>query len=1133
MTRARALAGALLGLCLTVPIAGRAQAQNAVITGKVTSEFGQPLEGANVYITELSVSIGTNAQGQYSISIPAARVTGQQVILRVRSFGFLPQMRPISLTAGSQTVDFALKQDVNRLAEVVVTGVAAGTEQKKLAFTVAHVDESQMPVPGANPLSQLQGKISGVSVMQTSGRPGRAPDVLLRGPQSINGAGRGQSPLYIVDGIAISGNLPDLNPQDIESVEVVKGAAASSLYGSRAGNGVIQITTKSGKNAGDGVRFSGRFEYGGGDIEKEYAWAHAHTMQMTEDGKKFCVKGTNCTVAIDFYEEARRVNEDAGDFALAPTNFERDMGIGAAPTRPQLRGVYMVGQWPVSYNPIAQTVTNGLNSNATVDATGRVGGLNFFASANSFQQEGSIRYIPGYTRNSIRVNLDQAVGDNWTLSLRSFYSNSEANGEDHDDGGTGFFRLTRQPAGVDLEKRDNLGRLYIRSNPLNQGGQNQNPLYLFESWVSQRDRDRFLGNFSTKYTPTSWAELSSDVSYDRGTFRYYFLQDLGYRTTSSSSANQGFIQRSSGTTTAYNANVNGSAHANILSDLFARVTGGYLYEQQDGLGEDAWGSKLAAPGLGTLDAVSDQNSKAVGSNLSSIRSIGVRGGLDLEYKERYIFGALIRRDGSSLFGSDNRWATYGRGSFAWRLSDEPWWIAPRAVNDLKLRASVGSAGGRPRFSAQYETFSIGAGGTLSTQAMGNKKLRPEYVLETEYGVDAELFQRFGVTLNYARSISSSQILPVSPSAATGFTTTWINAGTLENKTWEASLNVPIIQRRNLSWSTRLNWDRNRAYVTALNVPEFFLGTSQQGAGALYKIAVGERYGNFYGRDYVRSCGQLPSQYQSQCGGASSEFQKNNDGYIVWVGAGNTLGEGITKNLWQAGLIGCRSSTGAAINVVGEVACAAAGGTVTAPWGASVNWGTPMIIRDSTGAAKQSLLGNALPDFRLSLSNSFNYKKLFVYGLLDGNFGRKVFNEGRHWSLGDFMTGEEDQLGKTVETAKPVGYYWRNGPADNGAGIGGLYDQLAPSGSTVESASYLKIREASVGYNVGPVRGIGDWTVTVIGRNLKTFTKYHGFDPEVGFASGGNNNSGSSQLNALDAYTFPNLRTVTVSLSTRF
>jgi TonB-dependent SusC/RagA subfamily outer membrane receptor len=269
-TRARAIAMALFGALIAVATPGMASAQNAVITGKVATEFGQAIEGANVFISEMSISVGTSATGEYTINIPAARVQGQQVNLRVRAFGYQPQVRPVRVTAGSQTFNFAMKQDVNRLAEVVVTGVTAGTEQKKLPFSVARVDEREMPVPAANPLSQLQGKVPGANIVSTTGRPGSTPAVMLRGPKSINAQGRGQGPLLIVDGVVLQGGLGDINPADIETVEVVKGAAASSLYGARAGNGVIQITTKSGKNAGEGVRFTARTEYGFGDIEGRY-----------------------------------------------------------------------------------------------------------------------------------------------------------------------------------------------------------------------------------------------------------------------------------------------------------------------------------------------------------------------------------------------------------------------------------------------------------------------------------------------------------------------------------------------------------------------------------------------------------------------------------------------------------------------------------------------------------------------------------------------------------------------------------------------------------------------------------------------------------------------------------------------
>jgi len=1130
--RARRLVAAVAALVVGGGLA-EAQAQ-AVITGSVKTDQGQPLVNANVYIADMQISVGTNAQGVYTINIPSARVSGQRVIIRARVFGYTPDARPITVSAGSQTVDFALKQDVNRLSAVVVTGVTAGTEARMAPINVAQVSDKDMPVPGVSPLTQLQGKVPGVTIASTTGRPGASQAVLLRGPQSLNASGRDQGPLYVVDGIVISGGLPDINPLDIETVEVVKGAAAASLFGSRAGNGVIQITTRSGKNAMDGIRFNARSEFGQSDIEREYEYARATMLLTDETGKRFCLApgstpgGTQCSITVDLAAEAKRVNENGGDFALAPINFDRDKGIGAAPSLAELRGLFQSTRWAREYNPVASIVTPGRFLNSSIDASGRVGGTSFFASVEDTRNEGAVRYQDGSRRNSVRLNLDQNVGTDWTFGLKTYFSNSENNGSDQDGGNNAFFRLTRQSAGTNLLERDAFGRLYIRSNPLNQGGQNYNPVYDFENWQSTQSRDRFLGNFTAQYKPFSWLDFDTNLGYDRSNVAFFRLRDKGWRTTSQSSANGGLILRQSARTTSYNAAGNAVARWNPLSDLSTRYTLRYIYEQQDGVSNTGSGSTLAAPGLQTLDAVADPASLSISSGVSSIRSIGLMASGDFTYKERYIVSLLARRDGSSLFGSANRWANYGRGSVAWRVAQEPWWFL-EPVNELKLRAAVGTAGNRPSFSAQYETFNIGAGGALSASALGNKDLRPETVTEQEYGVDAELWSRVGVQVNYSHSVSKDQILQVPPPAASGFTTQWKNAGTLDNKTWEASLNLPILQRRNLQWSTRLNYDHNRAYITKLDVPEYFNGPGQQGAETMFKYAVGERFGSFYGRKFVTSCSELPSQFAAQCGGAGAQFQKNSDGYIVWTG-GHGTGAGITNNLWGAMLPGCRNAEGVALITNGEVTCRNNNGTVTAPWGARINYGTPIIVRDSTGAGRQLKLGNALPDFRASMSHTINYKRFFVYGLFDGSFGRDVWNEGRHWSFGDFMTHETDQLGKSVEEAKPMGYYWRQGAADNNSGIGGFYDALGPNNESVEDASYVKLREVSVSYNIGAVRGVGDWTLSLIGRNLKTWTKYHGFDPEVGLSGG---NAGSAAINALDAYSFPNLRTFTIAVNTRF
>ena len=1136
MTRARLSAGALLGVLLAVPLAGRAQAQNSVVTGKVTTEFGQPLEGANVYIAEMTISVGTNANGAYTITVPAARASGQQIVLRVRAFGYLPQARPLRLTGGSQTADFALKQDVNRLQEVVVTGVTAGTEQKNLPFTVAHVDAASMPVASSNPLNQLQGKVPGADIVSATGRPGASAAVLLRGPKSINGSGRGQEPLYIVDGVELQGGLADVNPGDIESVEVVKGAAASSLYGSRAGNGVISITTKSGKNAGEGIRFTARSEYGRADIEREFPLPANHFLQMNESKTLYCVAtgGVNdqsCQRTVDLEKEAFRVNDQGGDFALNPVTFARDGGIASTLSKPLLRGTFQVEQYRHLYNPVGQLVTPGQRTNSTVDASGRVGSTSFFGSLNNYWEQGALRYLNGYKRNSVRLNLDQNIGEQWAFGLRTYYSRNSADGGNAENG-TGFFRLTRTPRGVDLLRTDSQGRLFIRSNPLNQGSQNDNPLYWFQN-ARQMDRnDRFIGTTTAKYSATSWLDFDGNFSYDRTNSSSVYQRDRGFRTTASSSTNLGYFQYGTGNNQSLNSAINANARKS-WGDLNTRYTARYLYEQQDFESSGLNGSSLAVPGLSTADNI--YGTPTVGTGYQSIRSIGLIGGIDADWKDRYILGGLFRRDGSSLFGAANRWANYGRASAAWRISGEPWWFFSNAINELKLRASVGTAGGRPRFDAQYETFAILAGGVVSPTQLGNKKLRPETVTETELGFDAEVLGKYGLTVNYAKSTATDQILNVSVPSIYGFQNQWRNIGTLENKTWEASLNLPVIQKRNVNWSWRLNYDNTKSVITALDVPPFFGGTGQQGTEGMFRFGPGETYGTIYGRAFVTDCSQLESSFQSRCG-SGKEWQKNSDGYVVWVGSGNTLGDGITKNLWQSINVGCVTSAGTRISQVSvndEATCQkTAGNVLNAPWGVAENWGTPIIRRDTLGNALKLPLGHVLPDFRLGVSQTFNFKKLFFYTAFDGSLGQSVWNEGRHWSFGDFQDGEEDQGGKSVADAKPVGYYWRAPRPDNGNGIGGLYDILGPNTASVEKASFVKLRELNLSYQVGAVRGMGDWTVSFTGRNLHTWTNYKGFDPEVGITNA-SNFTGSAALAAVDAFNFPNFRTFTLGLSTRF
>jgi TonB-linked SusC/RagA family outer membrane protein len=1112
----KVLFSALLVLAVVSP--ALAQGQAAIVTGRVLSDQGQPLAGANVIIPDLNISVATNQSGGYTITVPAARVRGQSVVLRARAIGFQPGSNPIALSAGAQSVDFTLKKDLTELSAVVVTGVTRATEQIKLPFTVTKVDTSQMPVAGSNPLTQLQGKIPGALIVNASGRPGAAPSIVLRGPVSLNATGRTQQPLYLLDGVPLSGGLPDINPNDIEDVEVVKGAAAASLYGARAGAGVINITTKSGKNSPEGVRFGARTEFGSSDIERAFPLARTSALATDPTGQLFCstevVGGSPCGRYIDWDQEVQRINNSGEDFSLPSQRFLRDFGIGTAPNYAALTGLYLTTPWPHLRDPVGQVVSPSNYANTNVDVRGKVGNTGIYASLSNFIQQGAIKFLPGFTRNAARVNVDQRFGDRISANVNSYYASTidHASNFDETSGTAGtWFNLTRAPWMSDMLVLDNLGRVVVRQNPLDQGTQNFNPLYA-TAYNHRTDRGtRFVGGASLRYSPLDWVNFDVNAGYDRSLGEYTQLRDKGWRVTAASpSTSAGFIGNGNLDNETFTTSIAGAATRTWFNDLNATFTTRYVYSDQTIRNQDLTGTDIVLGGLESADAATKNFSVASGTQ--AIRDMGFFTGVDFELKDRYILGGLVRRDGSSLFGAGNRWATFGRGSAAWIASREPWWPAEDALSLFKLRASLGTTGQRPRFNAQYGTYTLGTGGTLNPANLGNPTLKPEINRELEVGSDLELFHRVGINISYAKAVIDRQILPVKQPTATGFSSQWINAGVITNKTWEGTLKVPIIMRESFNWSSTLIYDRTRSVLTRLDVPEF-VGTITPGPGNLFdifKFRTGEEIGTIYGQDYVRRCDQLPAPFNADCGGDNSAFRTNDQGFIVWVGAGNQLTEGITRNLWTTNL--------------------AQG---TGPWGNRTNWGMPITLRDSTNNIATVPVGNGLPRYHWGLSQNVDWKKFTVYGLLDAYRGQKLWNIAYHWSLGDFQSSEINQTGQTVETAKPIGYYWRRGPSNSpggNAGVGGLYDALNPSTFSVEDASYVKLRELSVSYRVGALAGTGDWKLGFVGRNLHTWTKYRGFDPESGNTTGPLN---SSALTPVAGYRFPNLRTYTFQLSSSF
>jgi TonB-linked SusC/RagA family outer membrane protein len=1084
--------------------------QTGTVQGIVLdASTNRPLPGAEVHIQGTDHRMITNEQGRYMLmNVPAGTHT-----LRMQLLGYNAVTRQFTVTAGqTSTVNLTVEPTAIALRELVVTGVSGGAvERAKVPFSVARLDTDQMPVQGVNPLSQMQGRVPGANIAAISGRPGTAPSVILRGPTSINAAGRGQEPLYIVDGVVLGSSIADINPADIESVEIVKGAAASTLYGSRAASGVIQITTRRG--ALDGIRFTARSEYGLNDIEGDFGIARNHPFLLNETGTRFCVldafgSSNICARTIDYHQEQRRINNAGGDFALAPPAFPVDPG--AALSGEQTRRVFLAGNWPgTTYNAVDQLVDPKPLAQNDFSMSGRIGSTTFFSSAGHTRQAGAIQGLKGFERINGRINLGQRIGDQWNIELNSYIARSDLDGSNQEEGGTGFFRLTRTPAIVDITQRDDNGRLFIRTNLGSAGVQNENPLYSFENIARSDVRWRYLLGSTVRYTPLHWMDADANFSVDRLNHNFSQFHNRGFRTTNNNpGTNNGLIFNGVSNSQSINTSAGITLRQQVMETLASRLTFRWLYEQQNADSRSLQGNLLRVADVDNANNAT--NTQSINASRNQTQQMSFSAGGFFDFMDRYTVDLAIRRDGNSRFGEDNRWQTYWRASGAWLMAREEWFPSD-LLSTMTLRGSYGTAGNVPSFAAQYETYSIGSGGTLTAATLGNPLLRPEVVTEVEVGADFEIYQRYGLSLTYANSLSRDQILPVPIPVATGFPRQWQNAGELRNQTWEGALTLPVIRNRGgVTWTARANYTQNRTVVEKLNVESFYIGTGLQATGDVFRVEEGERYGAIHGRVFMRSCADLPAQFQPQCGGPSSAFQTNDEGWLVWVGEGNNPRMGITNNLWNAVLPAAQ-----------------------APYGVQAAWGMPILVRnEATSSPVRRTVGYAMPDWRLGVSNTFQYRRLSVYGLLDGAFGRSVWNQGRHWSYLDFLSAEIDQGGKPVETAKPIGYYYRAGPGPGGNnnGIGGFYDILSPSNYMVESADFLKLREVSASYNVGRIGNFGDWTVSLIGRNLKTWTDYKGFDPEVGISGG---EASSGLLNALDSFTFPQLRTFSFVLSTTF
>lgn len=793
--------GALAGvLC-----ASSLSAQTAIIRGTVTdSATRTPLQGASITIPGTPLRAATDAGGQYVIrSVPAG-----QVLVRVQMIGSSPVERSITVDAGADlVVDFALVARVRELEEIVAVGY--GTEQRgELTTAVSSVsgaDIANQPVASLD--AALQGKAAGVQVTQNAGNPGNDISVRIRGTASISA---GSQPLYVVDGVPIVSTdisqldaggqgitaLGGISPDDIESIDVLKDAAATAIYGSRGSNGVVMITTKRGLAGRTTVTFN------------------------TYVGTQSASKRLDMMSSAEYLAFKNQAAENDGygaDYFGTP-------GVADALNTDWQSAVFR-------HAPVG---------NAELAVTGGDARLRYRVSGNWFGQDGIV-IGSAFRRFGGRANLDFNPNGRLSLSTSLAVSGEKTDRIFNDGSEKGIVTnaIANNP-GAPVRRDDGTfasdtdGLIY------------PNPVALATLNSFKARTTRIIGNAAVKFRPIDAVVLTSRVGIDllnlredqfeSGRVENTYAFDARGVAKSGYSTGDRYVFDNFVTLTPRLGERHGlTATAGASIEL---NRGELNFIRGEGFSNDAFTQVRNATTLIEGDATNTEN---------NLVSFFTRANYSLAGK--YLFGASIRTDGSSKFGPSNRWGVFPSGSAAWVMSEESFLRGSRALSFAKLRASYGLTGNQPTtdfpFQGLSATSNYGAESGLIPSTLPNPNLKWERTAQLDVGADLAFGTgRVTLTADYYRKKTRDLLLDRPVSGTSGFTSVFDNVGNVENNGIELSLTTAILEAHGpngFGWTTTLNVARNRNKVTALFNDEPFTG----GERSINRVEVGQPIGMFY------------------------------------------------------------------------------------------------------------------------------------------------------------------------------------------------------------------------------------------------------------------------------------------------
>ena len=838
--------------------------QAGVVKGQVTDKNGEGVIGATVKVKDAQTGTVTDFDGNFTLNVQSAGT------LVVSYIGYLT--KEVSFTVG-QTLNISMEEDATALEEVVVVGYGV---QKKSDVTgsVTSINKERLSkLPVTNVLQAVQGAAAGVTITQGSSIPGDAPSALVRGRNSINA---GTGPYIVVDGIPISksgGSLNDINPNDIESMEILKDASATAIYGTNGANGVILITTKHGKDGKPNISYNGYL--GIEDFAKKLDFCNG--AEITQRYKDYVAQNAGETMYNDYVKNA---NEAAAQAAGQETDWVYDM--------------------------VSQT---GIIQDHNITINGGADRVKYFISGDYMKQKGVLKGF-NYQRYSLRMNIDADVTDYLKIGTNSYIVSHNR------DGGRVNFLMA--------EAMSPYGKVYEDDGSYCQYPMYSETLFFNPMQYIDQDHERRQWNINLNgYADINFGNIWKPLEglHYKFNFGYSFVprRENYYNGEAqfNNAGGYGYI---------FNAETQSYTSENILSyakDLGKNhfdVTLLYASSRKKYHENNATGSKFINDEL-SWHRLNGGSTQTAGSYSDLYTTVSQMGRLNYSYDSRYLFTFTVRRDGSSVFGDDNKYGVFPSVALGWNITNEKFMEKADWLNNLKLRLSYGKAGNEAI--GVYETLAkmsnnaITMDGATATalnpsSRMGNSGLGWETTKTFNIGIDFGILNnRINGNIDFYTSTTTDLLLQRNLPKISGYSNVYMNMGKTANKGLEITINSKNIVTKDFTWGTSLVWSWNKNEIKDLYGDEKDDLGNRWFIGEPISVIYDYEMEGIWQEDEIAAGKHLNQDPQAQAGDVKLKDQ-NGDGKID--PNDDKVIQGQTTPKWTAGLTNTFSYKGFTLSI---------------------------------------------------------------------------------------------------------------------------------------------------------------------------------------------------------------------------